>query len=239
MTDSQDNAYEVEEILKPLFLRAQAVDEFEFCCAILRIRGIEEAGWDPLIESGNLLQQVLSLVHAPIEEKLRIRLLLFLYCHATEMDDLYDVIGNLLRVCQGERCSMAPFVGVLHLSGKDAKTPSAKITRINEWGMHVGFPKIGETLQYMLVKQVRNAFFHSAYTIHKDQFRIKRGEWVTINNISSPSVPLEWLAPRLELGINFAIVTIALIRDFIASHSKRLHFHRTISWLQSRGDKQV
>jgi hypothetical protein len=49
---------EPRAILAPLFERAKAADEFEFCCTLLRIRGMEDAYWDPLRESYQLTQQL-------------------------------------------------------------------------------------------------------------------------------------------------------------------------------------
>lgn len=127
-------------VLKPLFVKAQATDEVEFGCSLLRIRGIEDAGWDPLVESNALIKQILSFIQAPLDERLKVWLLLFLYCHVTEMDDLYNIIGNLLRVCRGEKYNIIPFDGKLHPSGKPADTPYTKVIRLAEWANGIDFP---------------------------------------------------------------------------------------------------
>ncbi len=106
-----------------------------------------------------LIEQTLALTHAPLEDSLRMRLLLFLYCHITEMHDLYNIVGNLLRVSQGERYTISPFVGTLHSSGNNASYPSSKVERINEWSQLVGISQLGEMFCDMIVKEVRNAFF--------------------------------------------------------------------------------
>ena len=118
------------KLLDPLFKTAQDKDEFEFCCTIMRIRGLESPGWDPLTESFALIDQFLSLVKAPIDSTLRLRILLFIYCHITEIDDVYNVLANLGRVCLGERYSFNPFLPALHPSGKAVKNPSLKIRRL-------------------------------------------------------------------------------------------------------------
>jgi len=210
--------FDPESILRPLFSKALNKDEFEFCCTLMRIRGNEGSGWDPLTESNNLMDQLLSLIRAPIENIIRIRLLLFLYCHVTEMDDLYNVVGNLLRVCRGERYSYSPFMGTLHSSKQVAITPYSKVVRIIEWSNEIGFADIGRMLDHLLVKQVRNAFFHSDYIVHNDHFNIRHGEGVTINNVITRAVPLEWLVPRLELGINFSLTAVHLIKEYAFSY---------------------
>lgn len=79
-----------------LFNKAKEKDEFEFCCTLLRGRGKESAGWDSLFESYNLIKQTLSLISAPVDGLFKIRLLLLLYCHITEMNDFYSIVANLL-----------------------------------------------------------------------------------------------------------------------------------------------
>jgi hypothetical protein len=207
-------------LLRPLFSKAQATDEFEFCCSLLRFRGLQSAGWDPLAESLQLMNQVMLLTQAPIDSLFRLRLSLFLYCHATEIDDLYDVIGNLLRVCKGERYSMSPFAGSLHPSHKDAKNPAAKVSRILEWSREVGFPAVGEEFEFMMVKQVRNAFFHSDYTLYDNEFRMKHGKPIQIGEVQTPIVPIDWLVPRMERGINLVLATIELIHEFRRSYTQ-------------------
>ena|SRR2546425_2884728 len=90
-------------VLETLFRRAQGVDEFEYACTLLRVRGSERAGLDPLLESDALLSDVLSLIETPLEGPTKLRLALLMYVHITEMKAPYKVIGNMLRVVKGER----------------------------------------------------------------------------------------------------------------------------------------
>src|SRR5881628_166660 len=98
MSESTIPTLTLETVLRPLFEKAKSVDEFEFAWCLLRIRGIEAPGWNPWLESRTLIQQMAALLQAPIADDLHLRLLLFLYCHVTEMDDPYDFVFNLLRV---------------------------------------------------------------------------------------------------------------------------------------------
>lgn len=212
--------YNPRQILSPLFEQAKEVDEFEFCCCLLRIRGLEAAGWDPLVESNELIQQIARLVNAPIEGKLRIRLLLLLYGHVTEMNDLYSITANLLRVCSGRRYTHSPFLGDWHDQMQEARYPQSKIDRIETWSEEVGFPKVGELFRLMYVKPVRNAFFHSDYVIHGDKFNIKEGEGMHRDNVISKSVDLEWLHDKIELAVNTALAVINLVMDHIGSYKE-------------------
>lgn len=75
-------------------------------------------------------------------------------------------------------------------------------------------------LDYMLVKEVRNAFFHSDYILYQETFNIKQGKGVLVDNVITKSIPLEWLIPKLKLGINFALATIGHVVDFLGSYQE-------------------
>lgn len=209
----------LEEILQPLFNRARAIDEFEFACTLLRIRGARDAGWDALIESDSLSQQLLGLINAPIERTLQLRLLLLLYCHLTEMDDFYLIVANLLRITLGDRYSMAPFPGTKRRSGR-ALSPASKVRVVKELSTSAGQPLVGELLDYILIKQVRNAFYHSDYALTDDTFNIVEGEGIKREGIISPRIELEWLIPRLNFGVNTVLMTLGLTFGHIRSYQE-------------------
>ncbi len=87
----------------------QGQDEFEFGCTLLRLRGMESAGWDPFVETARLVDDLLALVaHAAVGHT-RVRLGLLLYSHLTEVGAIYD-ISPTSRVIAGERYVMDPFL---------------------------------------------------------------------------------------------------------------------------------
>lgn len=210
-------------VLEPLFERAKATDEFEFCCTLMRFRGVESPGWDPLIESQTLAQQVLALVQIPVESGFRMRLLLFLYCHLTEMQDLYFVPANLLRVCSGERYSAAPF-GTASKGFRLPTSPSGKVAHIAKAAPSVGLSSVGQLYSEMLIREVRNAFFHSDYVLTEQTFNIRDGDGVNIERLIQQSVPYDWLLPRLELGINTALVLF----DLLVQHARSYTAHKIV-----------
>jgi hypothetical protein len=212
--------YDIDGLLTALFAKAKQTDEFEYCSTLLRLRGMEAAGWDPLKESLALMQQVIRVVQAPIDPVLRERLWLFLYCHATEMNDLYHIVGNMLRICAGLRYSMDCFAGVNHPSGNPANYPSSKAARIREWADAQGMNELGEMFTDLVVKEVRNAFFHSDYTLHDGNFHIAHGDGVLVGNTIDRRVPLAWLGPRLELGINTAMALVGHVFDAIQGYTE-------------------
>lgn len=209
-----------ESLLIELFEKAKQRDEFEFCCTLLKFRGIEPIGWDAMIESREMLDQLLSLVQAPIDQKFRLRLLLFAYCHATEMSVTYDTVANLLRIILGERWSLTPFSGALHSSNKTLTKPEPKTMRIQEWAIQAGMPDIGEVMRKMLVKNVRNAVYHSDYILESNEFRIDQGSGVSVNGTITRAVPLKWLLENIEIAINFSISVIDLMIKYTQSYQK-------------------
>lgn len=211
---------DLEKLLVPLFEKAKAVDEFEFGCAILRIRGTEGPGWDPLIESYQFMSQILQLLQTPIDEELKTRLFLSLYCHATEIDDIYIVVANLIKIAKGERCSTNPFLTKENGKMKKVKYPLKKITRIEGWAKDTEFENIPEVMRSFLIKEVRNAFYHSDYILYENNFNIRNGDGVLMNGIIDPQVPLDWLIPKLQLGINFALYVIGLTQKYRRSYKE-------------------
>ena len=211
-----------KEILRPLFIKAQCTDEFEFCCTLLRIRGIEDAHWDPLSESYQLAQQLISLIDAPLDKSLSIRLMLFLYCHLTEMDDLYNIVANLLLVTEGERYSMIPFRSLPNASAKlsPGYCGNPRIDQFKVLADRANFHEVGRVFETMFVRPVRNAFYHSDYILSPESFNIRKGEGVDVGNIVQSKVEYDWLIPRLELGVNTAFAVMELLLEFSRSYRK-------------------
>jgi hypothetical protein len=199
---------EPHENISELFANAKTSDEFEYCSTLLRIRGMEDSGWDPLRESDQLANQLMALSNAPLENSLRLRLSLFLYCHLTEMSDVYNITGNMLRVIMGERYVMNPFIAELHASKKSGNYPTSKAARVREWADTAGLETLGVIFDSILVKEVRNAFYHSDYILTNDSFNIWHGRGVHIGNEITHKVPYEWLFPRIQLGINIALAIL-------------------------------
>ena len=94
---------------------------FEFVCCLIRAGGIEDQGWDPIVESTALIEDLDKLSAEPIDpekfkrpERTRARLALLSYCHLTEADFFYHVLANLARLRAGDKYNMVrslTFVG--------------------------------------------------------------------------------------------------------------------------------
>lgn len=215
MSKSRDLRYEnIYQSFKDLFDKAKAKDEFEYCCALLRIRGSEGPGWDIVQESNTLLTQILLFVNAPINHGFQVRLLLLAYCHALEMNFTYDMVANMLQISQGERYCTNWFDAEIISAKKSAIYPIEKIEKIEQWAQSFNQKEIGEILREMLLKDIRNTFAHSDYILYGDELRIvQMGELPKVHK-------LQELIPKLEFGINIVLMLIALTRERILSYKE-------------------
>ena len=207
-------------LVAELFRKAKDIDEFEYCSTLLRIRGMEDAGWDPMHESWELTQQLMALQNAPLEQGVKLRLALFLYCHLTEMSDVYGIPANMLHVLAGRRYSMSPFLHGLNQGERQPSSPSGKARRIRALALEHDMKELGEVFETMLVKEVRNAFYHSDYILTNDSLNIRYGEGVVIDGMRSNRVPYTWLLPRVHLGINTALAVLNQTLDEIQSYKE-------------------
>lgn len=191
------------QALADLFARARTADEFEFACTLLRVSGMHGPGWDPLQETFALTGQIAWLLNGPITEDLRRRLAVFLYCHLLESPTTYHIPRNLLRVVRGERYSLSPFGPEPPRFPDPAMYPVSKIKRIITAAQDQGMPSLVAAFDGVLLKPVRNAFFHSQYVITPTHFNYG-GPSLEVDGVLTTALPWGWLAPRLDRGIELA-----------------------------------
>jgi hypothetical protein len=193
------------DVLDELFNAARAADEFEYACALLRIRGMESPGWDPLLETQALFNDITGLLDAPFTDHARMRLALLLYSHLTEVDAIYRILANLLNITAGERYVMDPFQD-LYFTRRDGEhfPPSAKkvVDNLRQLASDRGYPRVAALVDSFFNDAVRNAFFHSDYILWEDQFRTGEGTFVTAGGRSS-SMTFEELADLISRAMAF------------------------------------
>ena len=204
-------------ILEPLFERAKATDEFEYACTLLRIRGMEAEGWDPVIESQALISDAFTIIEkTKLEGAPLLRLGLLVYCHLTEMSMPYHVIANMLRVCKGQRYVMFPFE-----SKPPARYPATKIKRIKDWAAELNLLEVSSLFDSFFSKEIRNAFFHSDYVIHGDRFNITKGSGMLVDHVITPSVPINsHVLPKINDAVHFILDFFDLLERCIRSYKE-------------------
>lgn len=203
-----------------LFLKAKQIDEFEFGCTILRIRGIEGPGWDTYIQSYNNFIRLTEIMNNETDFEKQAVLMLQLYVQCTEVSDIYNILINLIRVSNGDRYSFSPFNQNLYSSRINSRYPQGKILRVKEQSKLRYNNKLADLFEFLYVRQVRNAVSHSDYTIYDGKFRIISGEGVNINQVITSEIPFEWLVPRVNAAINTCLVIYNNIIDHIKSYQE-------------------
>jgi hypothetical protein len=116
------------------------------------------------------------------------------------VDITYHLIGNMLRVIEGKRYSMLPFVDK---NGNRLEYPTQKIEKIYSWATALGMDDTARLFNYF-AGPLRNAFSHSNYVLHEARFNIVRGKGMKIQNVITNAVPIETeVLPRINAALGF------------------------------------
>jgi hypothetical protein len=212
-------------IFDDLFNRARNTDEFEYASALLRIRGVEDAGWDPLEETRDLFYDIASLLEAPLKEYARLRLGLLLYSHLTEVDAIYQILANMIEITGGERCVIDPFHDMYRPAGRpryEQIPPSAKrvVERGKERAKERGIDEVVELLDWFFNDAVRNAFFHSDYVLYEDEFRSREAWFVDKDGARSRSIKIPEIVELINCSMTFYQSFIAVYVKHRRSYQK-------------------
>jgi hypothetical protein len=219
------------DYLYHLFFRAANTNGFNHLCTILRVEGIKCGHWDSLLEAketGDDMSKLLRSAGRWRKKKRALRLGLFLYCHLTEMSAPYEVIANLLRGCQDQLYKVYPFEHLIRVHNKKdffskrhLPSPKQKIKHIEELALRCGEEKINKTISGFFRNDIRNAFYHSDYTIENDEFRIIEG-----STIGQEVIKLDDLSNYLTKCFAFYSAFFIVFENIKKELVKGKKFHR-------------
>lgn len=174
-------------ILESLFMPDDPVsnDIIRYFASLLRVLGMEDAGWDPYAESRNILNDLNRLMNVKLpkkkflDERTMWRLGLLLYAHIVEMDAPYEVITNLLRFRLGKGYSLNPYFDLLTRKeqknfSKSGIRTGRKIELIKALSEEAGL-SIGDLYDEFYSSRLRNAVQHSDFILTDEDFR-SRGD---------------------------------------------------------------
>lgn len=190
-------------VLEAAFDGAKRRDEYQFCRALLREGVTAGDAVDPLFEARRFIHQYITLLEAPIEESLKLRLMLTLYCHSLEIHDFYHVIANLLRITAGHEYATDPFALDPRGNEMPARSVEEKASRLAEWAEAAGIEEIGDLLTETVIPELRRSFNISTYTLDESQFHFRPEAGAKDTKIS-----LEWCLPRINRGVAVALTFI-------------------------------
>lgn len=201
----------IQEIER-LFETAKKKDEFEYVCALMNFTGMGDVrALSHIHESRDLFFQMVELIDKSENKHEQIRLLLILYCHIFEMDEFYNILGNMLRICCGER-----YCVLLYNSPTLPRelNPSNKFDKLESLSKKAGFELLINTIRELYSSPLRNSFFHSSYSLSGDNFYVVSGKELQENGITKRAVSLrEYILPLTQSTVNIAGHFFNLLRS--------------------------
>jgi hypothetical protein len=170
---------EYAEYLNDLFFRSLRKDSFGTLCALLRVSGLQDAGWDPFEESVEAFEDynwLLEKATSERSEKSGWRVGLLMYCQLVEMTAPHELLENFLRIISGEKYHLRPFGHLIRTKNKQLFSsipPSAKVKfrELKKSAEKSSENDLIEFINSFFNDDVRNAFFHSDYIITEKYFR--------------------------------------------------------------------
>lgn len=195
-----------------LFETAKSKDEFEYVCALINFNEMgDPRALSHIHESRDLFFQMVKLIEKFDNRHEQIRLLLLLYCHIFEMDEFYNIIGNMLRISLGER------YGVMLYNSPALTTelkPANKLDKLKTLAKKAGFELLIDTIKSLYSSPLRNSFFHSSYSLSGDDYYIVSGKELKIDGLSKRVVSLrEYILPLTQSTVNMAGHFFNLLRS--------------------------
>lgn len=198
------------KVIKKLFEKAKQYDEYsewEFIQAIMMGNYVDNMyELDDVLDNDKLLEKIckdklydkfilqesreflglLEFISDNLEpSKKTARIMLMLYCHITEMNELYNVIVNLLWIINGFRFYPNPLdVKILKTNlsiseydslkikanEKSIIKPISKVKLIQILSEKVELQEIGKLFTYLVDNSIRNSFYHSSYIFNINKF---------------------------------------------------------------------
>lgn len=226
---------EARQVFDRLFTTAKSVDEFEYVCALLRIRGYEDEGWDNLSETHELFRDIMALSAAPLLDLTRVRLGLLLYCHITEAEPIYTVIENMLRVCEGDRVITDPYPDIQDKKTKSRnglikgrpQSTSAVVAKLKAHARSLNMSDLAALLDSFFDSSIRNAFFHSDYILFSDEFRSRKSWFLQPNGSYGQTIKLSEVLVKVDQAVSF-------YSEFIKVLSSHKHSYKASKVVKGR-----
>jgi hypothetical protein len=155
----------------PAFEKAKATSEFEFILSLLRVRGVQDTGWDPYETTAQMIPTMVSLYEKAETYEAERHLQLWIYGHIVEASEPYEILMNMVRVARGFRFKAHCFP-----SRKNGapQSPGEKIRQIKHEAVPVGLITITTPLEEIWNREFRNAIFHSDYSFSGKEVRTTR-----------------------------------------------------------------
>jgi hypothetical protein len=255
MTTVRVTDQECADCFEGLWQGAFKARPFDAICTLLRVAGLEDAGWDPFEESQEAMRDYnwhLKAKSDELSDKSQWRVGLLMYCQACEMSAVHTTLANLLRVYLGQPYHLNP-LGSLGRADKKRMfkwyPPSAKVKwhKLREMAQSANKSDLVRLIDNVYNDAVRNAFSHSDYVITQDEFRWTEGglpghlPLQNLNNLIGNAFSFfgpfigvrdRWLKlaaemPRYHRGPNFEVLELLKVDGKL--NGFRVHFSNGVS----------
>ena len=191
--------------LDKAFTKAKQQCELEFLFCLFRVRGAMDAGWDPFETTLQAIPSVIDLENKAEDWQARRHLQLWIYGHILEASEPYELLANLLAVAGGSHYSWSTNFPA------PQRSPGSKIDRIEQIAKKAMLPDTICPLKEIWDRNLRNAIFHSDYTLIGEQVRIME---------PPRSYPNEEIMQLVNRAIAYHGAWVALLQYHIESYKK-------------------
>ena len=183
MTATRISDQECADCFEALWEDAFKARPFDAVCTLLRVAGLQDAGWDPFEESEAAFKDYnwhLKAKSSELSDKSQWRIGLLMYCQACEMSAIHQMLANLLRILINQPYHLNP-LGSLGRSNKKRlfkwypPSARAKWHKLREMATAANRQNLVSLIDNVYDDRVRNAFSHSDYVITTDTFRWTEG----------------------------------------------------------------
>jgi hypothetical protein len=187
--------------LKALFDEARQRNEFEFVLTLINYRGIGKEDITNLYEWFDAIDSYKGM-YATLTSKKKTRIGALLYCTFFENNDFYNIIGSLCKISLGYRGSSYLYYKARkqeRLLGTGEKIDLI-LELLNDCGKH----ELITFFTTVHVKQIRNSFFHSAYSLMGDYYIMHDTEEIEVAGQWSRSFDVPaYFYPKVEAVIAY------------------------------------
>jgi hypothetical protein len=156
--------------LEPAFERARKTSEFNFIFAIVAVREMQDAGWDPYETTVRGIEAIRALSNNVEGEPSR-HLALWLYGHIMEASEPYEFLANLIDIGVGGRFGAERFPP--HAGGSPL-SPQRKIEQLERSARAAGLPDAVVPMKEAWNREFRNSIFHADYSLYGAEVRTMR-----------------------------------------------------------------
>jgi len=213
----RDSLLKYLKCLSPLFEKAKSKSEFEFILTLLRVRGVQDQGWDPWDNTLKIFNSLTRLAKKIRDFETQRHLSLWLYGHIVEASEPYEVAANLITIIDGGRFNINNFPNVQRGRYKKPQSPLEKIKKLVEMTNRIDISDSIFPFQDIFDRELRNAIFHSDYALYGGEVRLPKGYGKIYSH------------DEIQALINKALAYLEAFKNLISSHIRSYQLPKVIS----------